>query len=565
MSIGHPTRLSAAEAAAVLGLPVEAVTALADAGYLPTADGARGRDPWFTLGDLKGFLARHHPTADEGDLDAGDLDPETLLGALAERVDEMARRAFDVFTQSVPEAAGWPMRRQARFIEQARDRFEAILAVTGQGEAVDAELVGELERIGAAAAWSGSPLPELLTVLRISRDLVVQTAVEVAEERGRRWGLSLSLLLTRVLPAMDRLTDAVAQGYWSATIAHHEAVRARYQHVVDHSSDGVCEIDVDGRILYANDSLGTIVGVPAERLLGRKVTEVVSAEQLRRLGVTDADPTSPPVHEQLTLRRPDGVERSVEVRVMARFSEGQVVGYSAVVWDVTAQRELEAQRNEFLALVTSELRQPLTTILGLGATLEAHAADIPPARVARLGSSIRSHAERLARLADDLHELSQLERGELMVIPRVVRVAEVVQAAVDMVPDAFAVEIDVDGDLLARADQRRLEQVLANLVENGLIHGDIPVIVTARDRGDQVVITVRDNGPGVPDALVPTLFNRLHHLSGGRGRRGTGLGLSLARGLLEAMGGSITYEAAPGGGACFVVRLPAARRSFPAL
>ena len=196
-------------AAAMLGLPVESVEALAGAGYLHpvTRDPARG--PSFTLGDLKGFLARNAGDAPAelfGDEDPS-IDPQALLDALDGHSDDMARRAFDIFVTVFPEASSWTLTEQARFIEQARKRFEAILAVTGQGEEVDEALVGDLQDVGASAAWSGSPLPQLLVVLRISRDLVVQTAIELAEERGRHWGLSLSLLLTRVLPAMDRLTD----------------------------------------------------------------------------------------------------------------------------------------------------------------------------------------------------------------------------------------------------------------------------------------------------------------------------------------------------------------------
>ena len=132
---------------------------------------------------------------------------------------DMAQRAYATFCAAYPEASGWTTGEQSRFIEQARKRFEAILAVTGQGDEIDEALVGDLEEVGANAAWAGSSLPQLLVVMRISRDLVVQTAVEVAEERGRHWGLALSLLLNRVLPAMDRFTDSVAQGYWAAVLS----------------------------------------------------------------------------------------------------------------------------------------------------------------------------------------------------------------------------------------------------------------------------------------------------------------------------------------------------------
>src|SRR5437867_2222899 len=143
----------------------------------------------------------------------------------------------------MPEPAGnlkmVPMNQAATMLQLPISAVEAMVGVTGQGAEVDEALVGDLQDVGAGAAWAGSPLPQLLVILRISRDLVVQTAVELAEERGRHWGLALSLLLTRVLPAMDRLTDAIAQGYWSAILGREEESRARYENVVEHSSDGV--------------------------------------------------------------------------------------------------------------------------------------------------------------------------------------------------------------------------------------------------------------------------------------------------------------------------------------
>jgi hypothetical protein len=121
-----------------------------------------------------------------------------------------------IFSTVFPEAGRWPVDKQGEFVQQAKGRLEAILAVTELGSEVDGVLYEELHGIGADAARSGTPLPQLLVLLRMSRDLVVQNAVELAESGGRHGGYALSLLLTRILPAMDRLGDALAQGYWDA-------------------------------------------------------------------------------------------------------------------------------------------------------------------------------------------------------------------------------------------------------------------------------------------------------------------------------------------------------------
>lgn len=551
-------------AAAYLDLDENAVSALVAAGYLPPATAAG-----YALVDLKAFVARN-ADAGSGAFSAagpasfdppGDDGPQQLLDALDARSDEMARRSFEIFCGAFPEARTWTLARQANFVTQSKGRFEAILAVTGSGSVVDEALVGDLQEVGAAAAWAGSPLPQLLTVLRISRDLVVQTAVELAEERGRHWGLALSLLLTRVLPAMDRLVDALAQGYWAAIVGREEELRDRYQHVVETSSNGVFEVDLDGLIQYANSSLGVILGRRPSELIGVTLRDVIvpldpdtSIESL----MTDV----PGAYQQRAVRRADGVRRLLEFRTGARYRFDEVVGYQGVVRDVTAAHDLEADKNEFLALVTRDLRSPLTAILAQGANLEANAAELPPDQVARIGGSIRNQAERIARLADDLYDVSRLESAQLALTVRGVDVASVVRAALASVPERDLVEVKIPFGVEVMADPRRLEQVVANLVENGLCHGAPPVLVELLGATEgKVEIAITDHGAGVEPALVQALFSGLRTFPHPehQGSRGTGIGLTLVKGLVEGMGGTVVYEPAPEGGARFVVRL--ARRS----
>jgi two-component system sensor histidine kinase MtrB len=237
-----------------------------------------------------------------------------------------------------------------------------------------------------------------------------------------------------------------------------------------------------------------------------------------------------------------------------------VVGYQGVVRDVTAAHDLEAAKNEFLALITHDLRNPLTTVLGLGATLETYAAELPPDRIQRMGVSIRHQAERMSRLADDLYDVSRLETSSLVLNPRPVDLGtsvEIALAAAGTHGDLTDVQVDVTPGLQVHADPRRLEQVVANLVENALTHGVAPVEIRGRPStiGPGVELIVRDHGNGVPDALVPTLFSRLRTFGRPDRDRARGTGL----GLVEAMGGQVRYERADGGGASFRLILPSPR------
>lgn len=557
-SAGQPRVIDLDEAAQLLAMSEEGVAALAAAGYLLAAQPGAPR-PRFALGDVKALHARMTDDT-EFDMflvDPDRVDPQALLDALDGKSEEMARRAFDIFQTVFGEASGWSLNEQARFIDQARRRFEAILAVTAHGEAVD--LASELADVGAAAAWSGSSLPQLLVVLRISRDLVVQTAVEVAEERGRHWGLALSLLLTRVLPAMDRLTDAVAQGYWQAIIGREEENRARYESVVEHATDGVYELDLDGRVQYANSALALVLGRRLSELHGERIADVlIPVEGGGSLDPLLAESSSSRI--ELTVERPDGVHREVIVFTFPRMQGEEVAGFQGIVRDVSAETEIETQKNEFLALITHDLRQPLTTVLGLGVTLEGYASELPTDRIEKMGTSIRLQAERMARLADDLYAVSRIEAQALMVNMRPTELRRTVEATLMAIEDAQDVIVEIPGDMVVQSDSRRLEQVVANLVENALAYGERPVVVRAEPCGnDTVELVVDDDGDGVDSDIRSTLFTRLRTRGERDGTRGGGLGLSLVRGLVEAMGGRVWYTERVGGGASFHLTLSTPR------
>ena len=539
------------EAAGMLRLPVESVVALVGAGYLRTTTSFD--DPRFAMGDLKAFLARNadgEPIVDLVDASLDDLDPQGLLDALDGRSEDMARRSLDLLTTVFPEAGRWTLNQQARFIDEARNRFEAILAVAALGQDSDAELVEDLAAVGADAAGSFTSLPEVLLVLRISRDLVVQTAVEVAEERGRHWGLALSLLLTRVLPAMDRLTDAVARGYWAAVLERQEESRARFANMVEHSTDGVYEVDVAGRVSYANPALGVILGRKSEEIVGRRFIDVLDPATQFALDAEESE---------VVVRRADGVVRVLDIRGVERRVDGELVGYDGTVRDLTAPLRYEELRNDLLALIGHELRQPLSQILGLGATLEAHGAELDAARVAAIGDKIRQHTERMARLTDDLYEMSRLEYDAQLVNRRQLDVASTVKDALATVDGGESVRVQVATGLVVRADRRRVEQVVANLVENALRYGAPPVVVTAHDDGAEVTVCVSDEGPGVLGDDRDELFSTLSLTGLPRRTPSTmGIGLALVRGLVETMGGRVWYEPTECEGARFCFTLPSA-------
>jgi signal transduction histidine kinase len=173
-----------------------------------------------------------------------------------------------------------------------------------------------------------------------------------------------------------------------------------------------------------------------------------------------------------------------------------------------------------------------------------------------IGAALRQSG-RIKRLADALLDMEQVQRGSLRLDPHEVSVAEAAEAAVETLFTG-EVTIDVDPALRVLADPDRLEQILVNLAGNALRHGATPVVVAAERTGHTVRVSVRDHGKGVPESLLPALFQQF--ATGEPEAGGVGLGLWIVQQLVRAQGGDVRYEEADPG-ARFVVTLPAVASS----
>ncbi len=220
----------------------------------------------------------------------------------------------------------------------------------------------------------------------------------------------------------------------------------------------------------------------------------------------------------------------------------------------------------FLLSISHDLRTPLTSIRGYAEALgDGTLDDSDPEARKRAASVITAEARRLERLVRDLLDLSRLDSHQFSLRPRPCDAAEVVSDAADAFGPAaadmgVALAIHRDAVIDADLDPERLAQIVANLVENALKYATSRVdVVVAHDEAN-VLLAVSDDGPGVPPADLPRVFERLYTGRGSAGRAvGTGLGLAIVHELAQAMGGDATVEATATGGARFVVRVPARR------
>ena len=268
--------------------------------------------------------------------------------------------------------------------------------------------------------------------------------------------------------------------------------------------------------------------------------------------------------EEIVLRVADGRQATVLLNATPIHSDGGAVESVVVTMqDMTPLEEVERLRADFLAMVTHELRMPLTSIRGSATTIMDAAPELDPAVVRQFVRIMGDQADRMNALVSDLLDVARIEAGALPVSPEPAEVARLVERA----RSAFSseggenpLEIDLARNLpLVMADRRRIVQVLLNLLANAARHsapGSV-IRVSAEPDGVRVALSVSDEGRGIPEEQLPHLFRKF---SGGasEGRDGdTGLGLAICKGIVEAHGGRIRAESdGVGLGARFTFTLP---------
>jgi signal transduction histidine kinase len=217
---------------------------------------------------------------------------------------------------------------------------------------------------------------------------------------------------------------------------------------------------------------------------------------------------------------------------------------------------LDRLKSSFIALASHELRTPAAAVHGLAATLHHRHGELEPETVEELTRVLYEQSDRLARLTEQLLDLSRLDASEIEIKPERMRVRDAIEKLVRALGRHHAdVRIDVPAELEVNADQLAFEHVLSNLLVNAVRYGAPPVAVSAEQRDRHFRLAVEDSGEGVPRDLVPHLFEWFQRGPIAREKGGSGLGLAIARAYAKAHGGELLYEPERRG-ARFVLVLP---------
>lgn len=345
--------------------------------------------------------------------------------------------------------------------------------------------------------------------------------------------------------------------------------RSELRALAESINQGLLLIDRQERVVFANRKLGELYEVDPAALQGQFIGDL-----RRHLLANAVDPQGTEEAIVAALQHPDAVHtidlsmaRTVapmlRITLFPVFDESRVrIGRGHLVQDVTAEVEVERLKDDFVARVSHEFRTPLTTIQGTSAILLNHWEQFDRETRHELLSQVLDQSQRLGRLLEHLLRLASVQAGTLAVEAEPILLRPLIQSLIQRVAEDYSghrFKVDhVDGLPPVVGDEVHLEQVLWNLLDNAGKYTPPGTLVTISGRvhGQEVLLCVRDEGSGIAREEQVRIFERFSRP--GRASTGAGLGLYLARQLVEAMGGRIWVESEPNEGSTFFVSLPMA-------
>jgi PAS domain S-box-containing protein len=382
------------------------------------------------------------------------------------------------------------------------------------------------------------------------------------------WALELLIAVVWLL-GLCALWFARTERHRIELAAHNAAARLRA--IFDSTSDGIVIIGQDGRIRAVNGGIARMLGYAQADLVGLDVLSLIDVRPgdegfAERIGLAGAQVGRPVWVDRSALHR-DGGRVAVDI-ALSPMQVSEDVEIVAAVRDISERKAAERIKDDFVATVSHELRTPLTSVVGSLGLLRAGSVGQLPDAAVRLVEIAENNSRRLIRLINDILDIEKIGSGRMQFESAPVDLVPLARRAVEGargMAEARRVEFTLSSDMdiaIIHGDAERLLQVLANLISNairfspdgGCVHIGI-ARDTAHEQG-RVIVTVDDEGPGIPAEFQGRMFERFAQAGGAKSSGGTGLGLAISREIIVAHDGRIWFADAPSGGARLAFGLP---------
>jgi two-component system phosphate regulon sensor histidine kinase PhoR len=430
-------------------------------------------------------------------------------------------------------------------------------------------IAGAIRALYVKVAWGGLGVAVLVAVLgffmarRISGPLNDLKRGALRFARGdleRKLPVPHTDELASLAEALNYMTDQLQSQIHALSRQGKEQ-----EAILSSMSEGVLALDAEGRLLTINSAGADMLHLDAATAQNLPVQEIVQDSGLKWF-------------INRTLSSPEPIEEEVEIKdngrrifkahgTSLRDSQGISLGTLVVLYDITQLRQLENTRRDFVANVSHELKTPITSIKGFVETLLAGALK-EPENAENFLRIIANQTDRLNEIIDDLLTLSRIEQEaeRRQIFLHGQKIKAVLHSAIQVCQAKAAekkiiLELNCPEDLRAQINPPLLEQALVNLVDNAVKFSEQGrmVQVAAQRQGPEVIIRVRDQGPGIPPEHLPRIFERFYRVDAGRSRKigGSGLGLAIVKHIALAHGGRVTVASTPGAETVFSLYLPA--------
>jgi PAS domain S-box-containing protein len=468
---------------------------------------------------------------------------------------------------------------------------DAVISTDAEGRVMFANTVAESLTGWTQAEAAGRPLPDVFTIV----DEHTRRSVENPALRALREGVIVRVTNRTILISRDGterpiddsaapMRDASGTSVGAVLVFRDvterrrtDAARAQLASIIESSEDAIVSKTIDGIIRSWNVGAERLFGYTSEEAVGRPITLIIPPDRLEEERmILDRLRSGERIEHYETIRMAKNGRRldiSLSVSPL-RDADGRIVGASKVARDITDRKQAEAllresarHKDEFLALLAHELRNPLAPLRnGLEAMRLTSGLPDPLIHAREMMDRQLSH---LIRLVDDLLDMSRLSRGKMELRRSRIRLADVIASAVETARpliDAAGHELKVTlpkEAVVLDADLTRLVQVVANLLTNSAKYTARGgrIWLTAEVGDGTVSVVVKDTGIGIPADALPRIFDMFSQVNRSieRTTGGLGIGLALVKGLVEMHGGTVSAESmGPDAGSTFIVRLPVA-------
>ena len=483
-------------------------------------------------------------------------DRAEILAAFADRIGVSTRYSYTIKRQMMYVA--FPVKNGARIvgvvraslpvltIRQALHLFDRQIVLGGLVVAIFAAIISF-----GVAYWLNQPLDEIR---------------KGAEEFAR------GHLQYRIYPAGSSqefrvLADALNQMATQLNDRIDQITRQRneLETMLASMVEAVVVVDSEERIVRCNQAAGKLFKIDVNAAKHRSIQEVIRNVEIQRFLQTTLH-SQQPVEDLIEIDF-EGEQFLRAYGTLLKNGNEQTQGALLVFHNITRLEQLENMRREFVANVSHELKTPITAIKGFVETLQTGALkDLTTAP--RFLEIIARNANRLETIIDDLLALSRIEQGEdtgqIALTPEnitaVLRTA-ITACALKASEKEITITLDAPETLFADVNADLLEQAVANLLDNALKYSGqrSAIQVQGLQRDQQIIITVKDRGCGIPAEHLPRLFERFYRVDKARSRNlgGTGLGLAIVKHIIQAHQGTVTVESAVGEGSVFTISVPA--------